>query len=150
MVAQFALLAGLAFLPLGPTCPPPTAVRAVGLVLVALALVWGVAGGLALGRSLRAMPLPAAGAVLRTTGVYAVSRHPIYGALLVGASGLVLRSGSSVRVVVTALLAVLLHAKASFEEEALERVFPSYPSYAARTGRFFPRRRRPGPGSTPS
>lgn len=99
-------------------------------------------GATALGRGLTAVPLPNRHAQLRTGGLYARVRHPIYSGLLLTAGSVVAASGTGVRVVPFVLLVVLLTVKARWEETRLARRFAGYADYAARTPRFVPRRRR--------
>jgi protein-S-isoprenylcysteine O-methyltransferase Ste14 len=101
------------------------------------------AGGLAsLGRSLSPFPEPREDAELVEHGAYGLVRHPIYGGLLLAATGWSLRR-SPRALVPTALLTALWSAKARREEELLRARFPRYREYAART----PRRFIPGPSA---
>lgn len=92
-----------------------------------------------LGKALTAHPIPLEKATLKTTGLYAVVRHPIYLGLLVVALGLVVRAGSYWHVLFFVALSVLLHVKAGFEERLLRKAYPEYEQYAHRVGRLVPR-----------
>ena len=83
-------------------------------------------------------PEPRAHARLVTTGPYAWVRHPMYLAVLLFAGGFVLGWRGLPQVAAFALLAAVLHAKASREERLLRRRFPEYAAYAARTARIVP------------
>jgi protein-S-isoprenylcysteine O-methyltransferase Ste14 len=103
-----------------------------------LALVGGVAllGGIAvaglaltgLGSALTAMPAPLQGQTLRTTGIYALVRHPIYGGLVFLALGFSLLT-SPWALVPTVLLAVVLDLKRRVEEDFLTATYADYPEY---------------------
>lgn len=149
VTVQFALIALLVALPDSLDHPVPPAVRVIGTVVVLVGLVVLAVAALGLGRGLTASPLPSARAELRTNGLYALVRHPVYAGLLLAAAGVVMRSGSVVRLVVALALAILIVLKARWEERRLAERFPAYASYAARTPRFVPdphrllRRRNP-------
>lgn len=138
VAAQAALLVALFTWPTGPTWPVPDPVRLVGSVATVAGLVAMVVSALALRRGLTASPLPNAAARLRTTGLYALVRHPIYAALLMFAAGRVLTYGSLPRALVFLGLGALLVAKTTWEEHRLVERFPDYPAYAARVPRFIP------------
>jgi len=91
-----------------------------------------------LGRSLTANPVPLERASLKTTGLYAVVRHPIYlGIILIG-GGLAIKTENLLGFLELAALIVLLNFKARFEEKMLRVKFPEYSSYASRVGRLLP------------
>ena len=142
VAGQALLLAGLLWLP-GPRAwaTPPWAVSTAVAVLALAALV-AVAGLAGLGRGLTASSLPAPAAKLRTTGVYACMRHPIYSALLLGGAVFVMLGGRSSRVWVWVALLALLLIKIRIEEAALVDRFPDYRSYADKTPRLVPSPRR--------
>jgi protein-S-isoprenylcysteine O-methyltransferase Ste14 len=138
VVVQLGLLAGLVWLPGARVWSVPGWLAVVAVAMVAVAAVAAVAAALRLGTGLTASPLPSAAAQLRTTGVYACVRHPIYTALLLGGAGLVLLGGRVTRVWVwLALLAILL-VKTRMEEAALRARFRGYDDYAATTPRLMP------------
>lgn len=98
---------------------------------------FGVAAGAAHGGLLTPRVEPPSEADLLTDGLYAVSRNPIYGGLLVaGAGWVVLRRRPEPIVAWCALLATLT-AKARHEEHRLTARFgPAYTDYRRRTPRF--------------
>ena len=141
VLAQFVLLAGLVAAPrwVGWSVPGWVAIPVVVVGVGGLALM--VVGASALRRGLTAAPLPNRFAELRTYGVFAIMRHPIYTGLLIATAGFVVVWGGLVRLGVWLLLVLLINVKARWEERRLERRFPGYREYAARTPRFFPRPR---------
>ena len=92
-----------------------------GLVLAAMALT-------GLGSALTAMPAPLQGQTLRTNGVYAVVRHPIYGGLILMALGFSLQT-TPWALAPTAALAVVLDLKRRVEEDFLAAAYRGYPAY---------------------
>jgi protein-S-isoprenylcysteine O-methyltransferase Ste14 len=135
---QLILLVGLVALPGCRVWPGAGWVIGAGTVAVAVAAAVAVAGALRLGSGLTASPLPSPGAPLRTAGVYACVRHPIYSALLLGGAGVVAIGGRVSRAWVWLALLGLLWFKARLQERKLAARFPGYRSYAAGTPRFVP------------
>lgn len=142
VVVQVVLLAGLVWFPGARVWPVPGWLVAIGVVMMAVGAVFAVAGAVGLGRGLTASPLPSAAAQLRTTGVYACVRHPMYTGLLLGGAGVVLLGGRLTRVWVWLALLALLWGKTRLEERKLAARFPGYGDYAARTPRLVPDPRR--------
>ena len=116
-------------------------------------LLWGGAGGLLillglglaalamreLGSSLSPLPRPRRRAVLVQTGLYARTRHPIYGGLILAAVGWALVSQSGLHLLLAGILTGYVYAKAVREETFLLQRFPEYADYRARTKRMIPR-----------
>lgn len=140
MGGQFTLLAGLVLTPGGDDWPVTTPVRIAGEAMTAAGLIGMGAAALGLGRGLTATPVPNRSAQLRTGGLYAWVRHPIYTALLVFAAGRVVVSGSVLRAAILLALLLLLTGKARWEEKLLAERFDDYAGYAATVPRFLPRR----------
>lgn len=144
---QLLLLAGLVVVPGRRVWPAPAWLIAIAVAAITVATAAGAAGALRLGAGLTASPLPSSAARLRTTGIYAYVRHPIYSALLLGGAGVVMLGGRLTRVGVWLALLGLLWFKARLEERKLAARFPGYRAYAAGTPRLVPnplRRRRSG------
>ena len=119
--------------------PTPPALRTLASLCTLSGLVVVVVASLQLGHSLTATPVPDDRGELRTTGLYAVVRHPIYSGLLLVVLGLAVRSASWVTAGVATATVAFFHAKAAWEEQQLALRYPDYPAYAACTGRFVPR-----------
>lgn len=142
VAAQFGLLAVLVLLPRGVNWTTPAPISAVGVVLILSgAIVAGIAA-MGLGAGLTPHPVPVASAQLRTGGMYARVRHPIYAGLIAIVAGIAMGSGSIPVVVTAAATVAFLHIKARWEERRLAERFEEYPAYVAVTGRFLPRFRR--------
>jgi protein-S-isoprenylcysteine O-methyltransferase Ste14 len=137
----------LVVLPVGPVLwVTPRWLVVLSLLTLVAAAVLALLGAARLGRGLRAHPAPAAGATLRTDGVYGLVRHPIYLALLLGAAVVTVASGRLLAVLATVALSAVLHVKAGLEEQLLRERFGSdYDEYAQRVPRVLPLPRPPGP-----
>jgi protein-S-isoprenylcysteine O-methyltransferase Ste14 len=136
--AQIPLMLLAYFIPdwTGPVSPPPFAmaswVAGTGLALVLAGAALVVAGMAALGRSLTPFPRPVENAVLRTGGVYALVRHPIYSGILFLAVGWSVYRFSLAGLGFDLLLFVFFDRKASREERWLTERFPGYAKYRGR------------------
>lgn len=132
MALQFALLLVLAVVGLLGRGGWPDGLRlaalVVGLVLLAAGVVLAGLGLTGLGSALTAVPAPLADRSLRTGGVYAVVRHPIYGGLVLAALGFALLT-SPWALLPAAVLAVVLDLKRRVEEDFLASVYPGYDDY---------------------
>jgi protein-S-isoprenylcysteine O-methyltransferase Ste14 len=104
---------------------PLAVVGAVLLVVGALVAVLAVTG---LGSALTALPAPLHGERLRTSGIYAVVRHPIYGGLILLSFGVALLT-SPWTLLPAAALAVVLDLKRRVEEDFLTATYPDYGDY---------------------
>jgi protein-S-isoprenylcysteine O-methyltransferase Ste14 len=135
---QLLLLAGLLWLPGARSWSVPVWLATVAVLMVVVAAAIAVAAALRLGAGLTASPLPSRAAQLRTTGVYACVRHPIYSALLLGGAGVMLLGGRLARVWLWLALLALLLVKTLLEEAALTARFPAYAAYSAETPRLVP------------
>ena len=130
--AQFLLLV-LLLLPGEPTWSEPW-ITVVAVLLAIDGAVLVVAGFAALGRDLVVWVAPKEGATLRTTGVYRLTRNPIYLGLIVGTAGWVLWRGRLELIAVWLLLVIVLVVKARVEQHRLVDAFgDEYREYAART-----------------
>jgi protein-S-isoprenylcysteine O-methyltransferase Ste14 len=98
----------------------------------------GIAGALALGRSLTPFPQPLPQARLVRHGIYARLRHPLYTSVVFAAIGWALTWHSWPALLVACSLIPFFAAKARREEHWLQDRFPDYASYAKATWRFFP------------
>lgn len=139
--AQFALLFVLLLSPRDDTAYSvmDPVLGYLGLVMVFTGIALAMLGFLGLGKSLTASPVPKKNGQLKTTGLYARVRHPIYFGLLLVAIGVVLDAGYWPQLPIAVLLYVLLNSKANWEEEMLKQQYPDYKNYILKTPRFFPR-----------
>lgn len=109
----------------------------VGGVLIAAGIGLLLESGRRLGRSLSPYPEPVAGGTLRTEGVYALVRHPMYTGGILVALGWSVLFESVAGGVLTVALAVFFAFKSSHEERRLEQAYPGYAEYRRRTPRRF-------------
>ncbi|MGH2539203.1 MAG: methyltransferase family protein [Actinomycetota bacterium] len=112
------------------------AVLGIALAVGGLALaVWGM---VALGPSLTPFPRPSEGATFRGDGAYRLVRHPIYGGLVLLATGWSLVR-SPLALAATGLLVVVFELKSRHEESMLVATYPEYAAYQERVRwRFVP------------
>jgi protein-S-isoprenylcysteine O-methyltransferase Ste14 len=75
---------------------------------------------------------------LVTTGPYSFIRHPMYSAILMIMTSLVLSNFSYLKLAFWLVLFIDLILKLSYEEEMLKDNFFEYPEYIKRTKRLFP------------
>ena len=112
--------------------------RVIGFVLEAAGAGILIVSRITLGRSFAPMPRPRDRSTLRTTGIYAGARHPIYGGLLVLLLGLSFHRSPLV-LAPTALLAGIFWLKSIREEGWLAERYPEYDAYRQATPqRFIP------------
>lgn len=135
---QFFLLGLLFLLPNQNSWHLPAEVESALNILSLIALILLVISGLNLGKSLTANPVPLESGQLKTKGLYAVVRHPIYAAVILLAAARVSQSGSWAHLGVAATLVALLSIKARFEEKMLLKRYEGYSAYAERVGRMIP------------
>ena len=117
------------------------------------ALAATVAGGLIGGAGLAHLSSdvtpwvePREGAPLRTGGIYALTRNPVYAGLLIGGAGFAVLRRRREPLLAAAALAGVLHVKVLTEERRLRSRFGQrYDEYTRSTPRLIglPRRRRP-------
>jgi protein-S-isoprenylcysteine O-methyltransferase Ste14 len=112
-----------------------------GGALLALGGVFGMAGVVALGRSITPLPQPSLRARLVQRGIYARVRHPLYTSVMLIALGWALAWQSGPALGAALALIPFFHAKARREERWLREAFPDYGDYERRVPRFIPRLR---------
>lgn len=121
----------------------PRWIRAGGITLAGAGAALAATAAARMGRDLTPVVDPREGARLHTSGVFAISRHPIYTGMLIGAAGWTAWRGRREPLVAAAVLALALHLKAGLEERRLRGRFgAAYQAYARRTPRLLglPRR----------
>jgi protein-S-isoprenylcysteine O-methyltransferase Ste14 len=141
VVIQFLLLGLVALAGVAGTTysgPLSTAATVAGGMLVLAGFVLAARGLLDLRDALTPLPHPREGAELVDTGSYALVRHPIYGGLVLAATGYALVAGSPLALAGTALLLAFFRLKSGREEVWLRGRYPAYEAYAGRTRRMIP------------
>lgn len=117
----------------------PSNVDLVHLVLAVAGVVIIVIAMLQLNKNLSPFPTPKKDSALVTNGLFRYSRHPIYTGIIITFLFLSFYLNSGYKLIISCLLIILFYFKSRYEEEGLEKRFPSYKSYKASTGRFWPR-----------
>ena len=131
VAAQFAILGLIAFADALPGAR--LLLLGAGALALPAALLLVVGGVLALEDDLTPFPAPTRANALRTDGVYALVRHPIYGGALVGCGALAALTGSAPRFALTLALLGVLQRKVAVEDAALrERHGEAHREYVAR------------------
>jgi len=87
---------------------------------------------------LRIFPEPSANATLITGGPYRFIRHPMYTAILLGITGLLIHQFSLVRLALVIILTTILVIKLTWEEKMLSQKFIGYSEYIKQTAKLFP------------
>ncbi|MEO5965447.1 MAG: isoprenylcysteine carboxylmethyltransferase family protein [Candidatus Limnocylindrales bacterium] len=116
-----------------------SATTAVGVLLGAAGGFLAFKGVVDLREALTPLPHPRDGARLVDTGAYALVRHPIYGGLVMGATGWGLLTASPLALVGALVLLAFFRLKSEREEAWLAERYDAYDAYRARTKRMLPR-----------
>lgn len=142
VAVQFLLLLALVLVP---RREPSWPTSVLALVIFLLGATLGFIAFRALGSALTPTPVPIQRAGLRTTGVYAYVRHPIYSAVLLMVAGYLIAFGSIWSVVVALALLVFFWVKSQWEDRLLAAAYDAqWITWAAHTGALIPRRKRRG------
>lgn len=141
VVLQVPVLIGAATLPVvtgqGAWWPQqPLAWFGAALVMAGTGLT--LAGLFTLGSALTPFPRPRANATLRTRGVYAWVRHPVYGGLIVATLGWSLWWLSVTGAAFVLVVFLFFDRKSGREEQWLSETYPDYAQYRARVRKLLP------------
>ena len=114
-----------------------------GTALVVVGATVNVLGRHKLGRNWANQVTVYESQTLVTSGLFGWLRHPLYASLIWMFVGSAVAYHNAAALVATMLVFVpAMYYRSSQEERLLSQRFPEYADYRARTGRFFPRRRR--------
>ena len=116
---------------------PAAAAITIGGVLIALGVLMLAWAARHLGASLTPFPAPRARQGAKTTGPYALVRHPMHGAVILLTLGWTIVFATVTGLVLTVALAVLLDLKSRREEAWLLERVDGYEGYFRRTPRRF-------------
>ena len=140
LLGQLVLILAVILLPAWPgswSDLPPLQLRWIGL-----AIGWMLLGGgvllasqalITLGVNLSPLPEPKAGIDLVSNGPYRLCRHPVYLAVLICATGVMLIRLSALHGILLVAMALVLRGKAKREERRLLQMHPSYAQVFADT-----------------
>ncbi len=112
--------------------------KAAGIFLIIAGALGLLTSILSLGRSLTPSPVPLERAVLKTTGLYSIVRHPVYFFGLIFFTGFILFHAAYFSSVFLVLFFFFINMKSSFEEKLLMEKFPEYRAYMSRTKKLIP------------
>lgn len=138
VLGQIPLLILAYWLPLATRTAAPRAVMSMGLIVLIAGMTLSLVALLQLRRALTPFPEPRADGALRTDGLYAWVRHPVYTGLIIVAAGWGLYCFSPWGIATCGALLIFFDRKASREERALNRRYPNYGAYAARVNKLLP------------
>lgn len=141
VAAQVPVLIGAALIPLATgagALMPGQGLQWAGVAATMLGLAITAAGLLALGDALTPFPRPRQNAALRTHGIYARVRHPVYGGLIIASLGWSLWWLSALGAVYALLVFVFFDRKSAREEIWLAAKFPGYADYRRRVRKLIP------------
>jgi len=138
VAVQASLIAAAVMIPRRPAWSENDGVTILAEAAIWIALAVGVWGALHLGRGLTPLPLPNGAVELVTRGPFRWIRHPLYSAVILGVSGIALRSRTPIVIGIAIGLGLFLGLKARWEEQHLRTAFAGYAEYATQTGRFLP------------
>lgn len=136
---QFLIFYLLLFAPLYHSLPLSRGMIIVGQVFIFTGIIIGIKAIMDLGSSLTATPIPKRKSILRTKGIYAYIRHPIYTSGLITFLGVVFNRPAISSILLYAILIVFFYLKSIFEEKLLSEQFKQYIAYQKITGRFLPK-----------
>ncbi len=106
------------------------------MLLSAALMFWAI---IAMKKSkLSILPEPAANATLITEGPYRFIRHPMYTAILLGSTGILIQQFTWLRLAILIALSITLYVKISWEEKMLSQKFDGYKNYMKQTKRIMP------------
>lgn len=138
VLAQIPLLILAYWLPLATRAAAPSFLATIGLIVLIGGMTVSLIALLQLRRALTPFPEPRVDGALRTDGLYAWVRHPVYTGLIVVAAGWALYCYSPWGIATCGALLVFFDRKASREERALSRRYPHYAAYTARVKKLLP------------
>ncbi len=82
-------------------------------------------------------PTPKPDAKLITSGIFKLSRHPIYTGIIIFMFSFSFWLGDGYKLCISVLTFILFYFKSNYEETMLEKKFAAYKIYKSKTGRFF-------------
>jgi protein-S-isoprenylcysteine O-methyltransferase Ste14 len=112
--------------------------RFLGLAILLAATALTLWARFTLGLMWSAVPAVKEGHQLRTSGPYAITRHPIYTGLLGMVLGTLLLAGGGPWIVPFPVALILIEVKIRIEERFMMAEFPEYPRYRKRVPQLIP------------
>lgn len=121
---------------------PISGLLSVRITTIVLFLAGGTIGFKALldiGPSFSIAPAPHPKSDLVIKGIYSKIRHPMYLAVMLVCSGVLIIGFNMKSLIIYLIIIVFFTTKTSYEERTLLARYPSYGKYSTSTGRFLPR-----------
>ena len=126
---QFSLIAILVIVPITDPIWQFSAARNLSIAMYFLAILIFAFAAQALQPSLRINPIPKPGAPLITYGIYKYLRHPMYLAVMIIATGLLIQKIHLISMIIWIALAVNMFFKARYEDALLREIHTSAKNY---------------------
>ncbi len=133
MGLQFSLIAILAIVPISEPIWQFSAARNLALSMYVLAILIFAFAVQALQPSLRINPIPKPGAPLITNGIYKYSRHPMYLAVMIIATGLLIQKIHPNSIIIWLALGANMSLKARYEDSLLRQRHRNAREYQSKT-----------------
>lgn len=133
MGLQFSLIAILAILPISQPLWQFSAARNFALAMYFLAILIFAFAAQALQPSLRINPIPKPGAPLITVGIYKYLRHPMYLAVMIIATGLLIQKIHPISIIIWLALGANMSIKARYEDSLLRQHHSNAAEYQSKT-----------------
>ncbi|ARN76806.1 hypothetical protein BST97_01650 [Nonlabens spongiae] len=114
----------------------PSVLNWAGLLLVIIGVLFIVIALVQLNIYLSPFPSPVKDSSLITSGIFKISRHPIYAGIILTCLGYGLFSSSIFKIGTAIAIGLLLYYKSKYEEALLMENFPEYQNYRMSTRRF--------------
>ena len=129
MGLQFSLIAILAMVPIADPIWQFSAARNLAIAMYFLAILIFAFAARALQPSLRINPIPKPGAPLITNGIYKYLRHPMYLAVMIFATGLLIQKIHPLSLIIWLALGTNMSLKARYEDAMLREIHTSAKNY---------------------
>lgn len=126
---QFSLIAILAIVPITDPIWQFSAARNFAIAMYFVAILIFAFAAQALQPSLRINPIPKLGAPLITNGIYKYSRHPMYLAVMIIATGLLIQKIHPLSLIIWLALGTNMSLKARYEDALLREIHTSAKNY---------------------
>lgn len=113
-------------------------VHYIGVTLILLGAMMFSVILISFGQLMTPSPIPREKAILKTTGFYALVRHPMYFTVLVLMLGVILYFQAFYNILWLPVLFFFFIAKSAVEEKHLKNKFPNYSDYSRKVKRLIP------------
>ncbi len=133
MGLQFSLIAILAIVPINDPIWQFSAARSLAIAMYFLAILIFAFAAKALQPSLRINPIPKPGAPLITSGIYKYLRHPMYLAVMIIATGLLIQKIHPLSLFIWLALGANMSFKARYEDSLLRQQHANASAYQSKT-----------------